>query len=72
VASEDAIVVEGLVVEVIRAGLFRMELSNGYRFLAHGTRRTQEQLKGVVPGDRLAVEMSPFDLSKGRIRLSEK
>jgi len=60
------------VVEVLREGLFRMELSNGHRFLAHGTRRTREQLKSVAPGDKVAVEMSLFDLSKGRIRLSEK
>lgn len=65
--SEDAIAVEGIIVEVLRAGLFRAELSNGHRLMAHPARKHREKAAGLGPGDKVRLEMSPFDMSKGRI-----
>jgi translation initiation factor IF-1 len=67
VPSEDAIHVEGVIVESIGPGLFRAELKNGHRLLAHGTRRNRAQVAELKPGDRVNLELSPFDMSKGRI-----
>ena len=66
-SGEDVIRVEGTLVEVLGAGLFRAELVNGHRLLAHSTRRSRDQVSGLKPGDRVKLEMSPFDMSKGRI-----
>ena len=65
--SEDAIAVEGVIVEVLRAGLFRAELVNGHRLMAHPARSYREKSASLVPGDKVRLEMSPFDMSKGRI-----
>jgi len=65
--GEDVIRVEGTLVEVLGAGLFRAKLVNGHRLLAHSTRRSRDQVSGLKPGDRVILEMSPFDMSKGRI-----
>jgi len=67
VPGEDAILVEGTVVEVLGAGLFRAELPNGHRLLAHPTRQSRGQVASLKTGDRVKLEMSPFDMSKGRI-----
>jgi len=67
VPSQDAIHVEGVIVEAIGPALFRAELKNGHRLLAHGTRRTRGKLAELKLGDRVSLEMSPFDMSKGRI-----
>jgi translation initiation factor IF-1 len=67
VPSPDAINVEGVIVEVTGPGLFRAELKNGHRLLAHGARRDRDKLAALKPGDRVNLEMSPFDMSKGRI-----
>ena len=64
---EDAITVEGTVVEVLGDGLFRAELANGHRILAHSARKNREKLAGLAPGGKVRLEMSPFDMSKGRI-----
>ena len=64
---EGAIKVEGVVVEVLKDTLFRVELTNRHRFTAHMGRRTPSNPVRVVPGDTVTVEMSPYDLSKGRI-----
>lgn len=65
--SRDTINVEGVIVEVIGFGVFRAELKNGHRLLAYGTRGTRSRLAGLKSGDRVDLEMSPFDMSKGRI-----
>lgn len=67
-AGEDAIEVEGIVRERMAAGLFRLELPNGHKILAHTPRRVLDEVLAVQPGDRLRVEMSPFDMSKGRVK----
>ena len=64
---EDAIVVEGTVVEVLGEGLFRAELANGHRLLAHTARRQRAQVVAVADGAKVRLELSPFDMSVGRI-----
>ena len=71
-AREGAIEVEGAVVETLPHGMFRVELANGHRVLAHGKGKARMSLAGLAPGDRVMLEMSLFDLSKGRIILNEK
>ncbi|HEY0548980.1 MAG TPA: translation initiation factor IF-1 [Verrucomicrobiae bacterium] len=64
----DAICLEGTVIEVLKeAKLFRVELVNGHRLLGHVSSRRREEASGLKPGDRVNLEMSPFDFSKGRI-----
>jgi translation initiation factor IF-1 len=67
VSRKDAIEAEGRIVEILAATLFRVELANGHRLLAYvsGKRRLAFQRTSV--GDRVKVEMSPYDLSKGSI-----
>ena len=64
---EDAIAVEGIVVEVLGEGLFRAELANGHRLVAHTIRRQRAQAVTVAVGDKVRLELSPFDMSVGRI-----
>lgn len=63
----DLIRLDGTVVEALPNGLFRVELANGHRVLAHAARRDQDKLGGVAVGARLKLEMTPFDMSCGRI-----
>jgi translation initiation factor IF-1 len=67
VPREDAIAIEGIVVEVLGEGLFRAELANGHRLLAYTARRHRTQAAKVAVGDKLRLEMSPFDMSVGRV-----
>ena len=64
---EDAIRIEGRVVEVLGIGLIRAKLGNGHQLLAHSARRDREQAAGLKPGETVRLEMSPFDMSTGRI-----
>ena len=64
---EDAINVEGRVVEVLRAGLYRAELVNGHRLLAHASAKDGHRALGLAVGSQVRIEMSPFDMSRGRI-----
>jgi translation initiation factor IF-1 len=57
-----------VIVAVVGPGVFRVELPNGHRLVGYGTRRERERLAQWVPGRRVRVELSPYDLSKGRIR----
>ena len=66
---EGAIKVEGTVVEVLKETLFRVELPNRHRFLAHMGRKASLKKVRFAAGDKVTVEMSPYDLSKGRIQL---
>jgi translation initiation factor IF-1 len=54
-------------VEVLKETLFRVELSNRHRFLAHVAGKSRARAVRLLPGDKVTVEMSPYDLSKGRI-----
>ena len=64
---EGAIKVEGTVVEVLKETLFRVELANRHRFLAHVASKVGRKRVRLSPGDKVTVEMSPYDLSKVRI-----
>jgi len=54
-------------VEVLGEGLFRVELANGHRLVAHTARRQRAQTAKVVVGDKVRLELSPFDMSVGRV-----
>jgi translation initiation factor IF-1 len=73
VPGADAIRLEGTVIEVLReATLFRVVLGNGHQLLGHVSRRRQQEAAGLKPGDKVNLEMTPFDFSKGRIVLEER
>ena len=71
-AKEEAIEVEGLVKEALPNVMFRVELKNGHIILAHMSGRMRQNHIKIVPGDRVKIEMSPYDLSKGRITYRHK
>jgi translation initiation factor IF-1 len=66
-AKEDAIEVEGMVVETLPNAMFRVELPNGHRILAHISGKMRMHFIRILPGDKVTVELSPYDLSRGRI-----
>ena len=65
--KEDAIEVEGSVVETLPNAMFRVELENGHRVLAHISGKMRLHFIKIRPGDRVTVELSPYDLTRGRI-----
>jgi translation initiation factor IF-1 len=65
--KEDAIEVEGTVVEPLPNAMFRVELDNGHRVLAHVSGKMRMNFIRILPGDRVKVELSPYDLTRGRI-----
>lgn len=71
-SREEAIEVEGRVVEVLPNTVFRVELANGHRILAHISGKVRMNFIRISPGDTVTVEMSPYDLSKGCIAFKEK
>ena len=71
-ARTDAIEVEGAVIEALPRDLYRVELANGHRLLAHFGRKARLNPVIFGPGDKVMLELSPFDLSKGRIICSNK
>ena len=70
--GEDAFRVESRVIEVMPNGTFRVELANGHRLLAFATARTKENFSGVKPGDRVKLQLTPFDLSTGRLLVEKE
>ena len=66
-AKKDTIEVEGVVVEPLPNAMFRVELSNGHKVLAHISGKIRMHYIRILPGDRVLVELSPYDLSRGRI-----
>lgn len=71
-AKEEAIEVEGVVKEALPNVMFRVELKNNHIILAHMSGRMRQNHIKIVPGDRVKIEMSPYDLTKGRITYREK
>ncbi len=65
--KEDAIQVEGTVVEALPNTQFRVELENGHKVLAHISGKMRQHYIRILPGDRVVVELSAYDLSRGRI-----
>jgi len=66
-AKEDVIEVEGKVVEKLPNALFQVELQNGHKILAHISGKLRMHFIRILPGDKVTIEMSPYDLTKGRI-----
>ncbi|MGH9341151.1 MAG: translation initiation factor IF-1 [Acidobacteriota bacterium] len=66
-AKEDAIEVMGTVVETLPNAMFKVELENGHRVLAHISGKMRKHFIRILPGDKIKVELSPYDLSRGRI-----
>ena len=71
-ARENAIEVEGMVVELLPNTMFRVELPNGHRILGHISAKMRPHFIRTLPGEKVLVEMSPYDLSKGRITFRQK
>jgi translation initiation factor IF-1 len=66
-AKKEAIEVEGVVKEALPNAVFRVELPNGHLVLAHASGKIRVHFIRILPGDRVLVELSPYDLTRGRI-----
>jgi len=66
-AKQDAITVEGKVLETLPNAMFRVELDNGHKVLAHVSGKMRMYFIKILPGDKVTVELSPYDLTRGRI-----
>lgn len=66
-AKQEAIQVDGKVLETLPNAMFRVELDNGHRVLAHVSGKMRMHFIKILPGDRVTMELSPYDLSRGRI-----
>ncbi len=66
-AKEEAITVDGKVIEPLPNAMFRVELENGHQVLAHISGKMRMNFIKILPGDRVTLELSPYDLSRGRI-----
>lgn len=71
-AKEEGISVEGTVIEPLPNAMFRVELENGHKVLAHVSGKMRKFFIRILPGDRVTVELSPYDLSRGRITYRAK
>lgn len=65
--KKDVIEVEGTVIEALPNAMFRVELDNGHRVLAHISGKIRLNFIRILPGDRVKLELSPYDLTRGRI-----
>ena len=65
--KEDAIVLEGTIVESLPNAMFRVELENGHKVLAHISGKMRMHYIRILPGDKVQVELTPYDLTRGRI-----
>jgi translation initiation factor IF-1 len=70
--KEDSIEVEGTVVETLPNAMFRVKLDNGHRVLAHISGKMRMHFIKILPGDRVTVELSPYDFNRGRITYRSK
>jgi translation initiation factor IF-1 len=71
-SKEDSIEVKGSVLEPLPNAMFRVELENGHRVLAHISGKMRMHFIKILPGDKVTVELSPYDLSRGRIIFRDK
>ncbi len=71
-AKDDVIEVEGTVIEALPNAMFQVQLSNGHKILAHISGKLRMNFIKILPGDRVTLEMSPYDLNKGRITWRSK
>jgi len=65
-AKEESIAVEGKIVEPLPNAMFKVELENGHQVLAHVSGKMRMHFIRILPGDKVTVELSPYDLSRGR------
>ena len=66
-SKEDVIEIEGTVIDALPNAMFQVELANGHQILAHVSGKLRMNYIRILPGDKVKVEMSPYDLTKGRI-----
>lgn len=66
-AKDDVIEVEGKVIEALPNAMFQVELDNGHKVLAHISGKLRMNFIRILPGDRVTLELSPYDLTRGRI-----
>ena len=71
-AKEDLVQVEGTVIEPLPNAMFRVELPNGHKILAHISGKMRMNYIRILPGDKVTVELSPYDLTRGRITYRSK
>lgn len=71
-SKDDVIEIEGTVVEALPNAMFQVELQNGHKILAHISGKLRMNFIRILPGDKVTVEMSPYDLSRGRITWRSK
>lgn len=65
--KEDVIEVEGIVADALPNAVFKVKLENGHEIIAHISGRLRQNYIKILPGDRVTIELSPYDLSRGRI-----
>jgi len=66
-SKEDVIEVEGTVIEALPNAMFQVELDNGHKVLAHISGKLRMNFIRILPGDKVTIELSPYDLTRGRI-----
>lgn len=71
-SKDDVIEIEGVVLESLPNAMFQVELQNGHKILAHISGKLRMNFIRILPGDKVTVEMSPYDLTKGRITWRSK
>ena len=71
-AKDDMIEIEGTVVEALPNAMFQVELENGHRILAHISGKLRMNFIRILPGDKVTIQMSPYDLTRGRITWRSK
>ncbi len=71
-AKEESIKMQGVVTDVLPGTMFRVDLPNGHNVLAHISGKMRRHFIRIVPGDKVEVELSPYDLTKARITFREK
>ena len=71
-AKQSAIEQDGVIVEALSNAMFRVELENGHQVLAHISGKLRKNFIRILPGDKVTMEMSPYDLTKGRITWRDK
>jgi len=71
-AKEESITVEGKVLETLPNAMFRVELENGHKVLAHVSGKMRMYFIKILPGDKVTIELSPYDLTRGRITYRAK
>ena len=71
-AGVEAFQVQGRVIKALSDRTYQVELANGHRLLAFATERVRKEFAGVVPGETVKLQLSPFDLSTGRLLVAKK